>query len=220
MKAILLDNVKKVYHGRRGEVAALDGVSLSVERGEFVAIQGPSGSGKSTLLLLCGAMLRPTSGAVAVLEQKIGALSSAERARFRARNVGFVFQLFHLAPYLTVLENTLLSNGAGTGRQRRAEATALLERLGLGDRVRHKPAELSAGERQRTAMARALIGRPPLILADEPTGNLDPQNASQIIDILAEYHQQGGTVLLVTHQPGVSERAQRVIRLERGKIAG
>jgi len=218
MSLILLTELSKVYRRRSGDIRALDGANLSVEPGQFVAIQGPSGSGKSTLLLTVGGMLRPTEGEARVLGQSLYSLSPGARARFRARHIGFVFQMFHLAPYLTVLENTLLSAAAGARRAGAKEAREILERFGLGPRMPHKPSELSTGERQRTAMARAMLGRPELLLADEPTGNLDPQSASQILECLSDYHRQGGTVLLVTHEEAVAARAQRKVLLRAGRV--
>jgi len=214
-----LDAVTKTYQGPQGAVRALDGVSLRVEAGEFVAIKGASGSGKSTLLLTMGGMVRPTSGRVAVAGTDLYALSPGERARFRAENIGFVFQLFHLVPYLSVLENVLLPTLAlGADRDRRAAAMGLLERFGMGHRVGHRPSELSIGERQRVAMARALLNRPKLILADEPTGNLDPANATEVMAHLAESHKEGATVVVVTHEALAERYAQRAVLIREGKI--
>ena len=214
-----LENVTKVYAGPKGAVRALDGVSLRVAAGEFVAIQGPSGSGKSTLLLTIGAMVRPTSGSVVVDGTDVYALPPGARARFRAEHIGFVFQMFHLVPYLTVLENVLLPTLARpSGHPGHAEASALLERFGLSHRTDHRPSELSIGERQRAAMARALLNRPTLILADEPTGNLDPDNATAVMNYLTEFHAAGGTVVVVTHEALAAEYAQRTIRIREGRI--
>jgi len=214
-----LQDVTKVYDGPDGRVAALDGVSLRVEAGEFVVVQGASGSGKSTLLLTIGAMVRPTSGRVMLAGLDIYALAPGQRARFRAENIGFVFQLFHLVPYLSVLENVLLpSLAARRTEDARAHAAALLERFRLGHRLGHRPAELSIGERQRVAMARALLNRPRLILTDEPTGNLDPDNATEVMNHLAEFHREGATVILVTHESLAARYAQRSVRIRDGRI--
>ena len=214
-----LDGVTKVYQGPRAEVCALDGVSLRVERGEFVAIKGPSGSGKSTLLLTIGAMVRPTRGRVVLDGTDVYALPADARARFRADHIGFVFQLFHLVPYLSVLENVLLPSLASRrDGDRRAEAAALLERFRLGHRTDHRPSELSIGERQRVAMARALLNRPSLLLADEPTGNLDPDNAAELMNCLTEVHREGATIIVVTHEALAEKFAQRTIFIQDGQV--
>jgi len=213
---VRLENVSKIYLGQRGEVRALDDVSFSVDSGEFVVAQGPSGSGKSTLLLTIGGMVHPTKGRVVVDGNDVYAMSGRERAKFRAENVGFVFQMFHLVPYLTVIENVLLPSGGGTGA--RAGAEGLLESLGLSSRLRHKPAQLSTGERQRTAIARALLNRPKMLLADEPTGNLDPENGAAVMGYLAQFHRDGGTVIVVSHEVVAADYATRVIQLRDGRV--
>ena len=216
---IALDHVRKVYRRGRHEVAALGDVSLAIQRGEFAAVRGPSGSGKSTLLMVVAGMARPTAGRVTFDGHDLYALSARERAAIRAQRVGFVFQLFHLLPYLTVWENVaspLLSGGLVT----RSDIAAVVERVGLSGRVDHRPAELSAGERQRVALARALLKRPDVILADEPTGNLDPDNARQVMAHLAEFHRGGGTVVLVTHEVFAEPYAQRTVHLEAGNLIG
>jgi len=216
---IHLDDISKVYRDRRrGDVRALDGVSLTVDEGEFVAFKGPSGSGKSTLLMAVGGMNRPTGGRVVVGGADLYEMSSQERAEFRADHIGFVFQMFHLVPYLSVLENVLLPTMNGRAEAGRDEALALLKRFGMSERLQHRPAELSTGERQRTAMARALLNRPKLVLADEPTGNLDPENAAEVMGYLSEFQKDGGTVVLVTHEDAVLEHAQRIVRIRQGKV--
>ncbi len=209
--------VVKRFAGRGGQVAGLDDVSFEIARGEFVAIQGPSGSGKSTLLLTLGGMLRPTSGSVSILGQDLYALSGSARARFRAERLGFVFQLFHLVPYLDVRSNVLagLPTIDAAARER---VESLIHGLGLAPRARELPSTLSAGERQRVALARALAKQPPLILADEPTGNLDPENAALVFNRLAEYQRGGGTVLVVTHGSDAAPHANRVLRLAAGRV--
>lgn len=215
---IHLEKLNKKYCTRSAEIKALDDVSLHVKEGELVVIRGPSGSGKTTLLLSIGGMLHPTKGQVIVDNNDIYSLSNRERARFRAENIGFVFQMFHLVPYLNIFENVLLSSGIGTKQKRQKEAEKLLKRLNLLDRLYHKPSELSAGEKQRTAIARALINQPKIILADEPTGNLDPENSEQIIGYLEEFHQAGGTVIVVTHGKLVDQYTDRIIYLRNGQI--
>lgn len=215
---IQLEAVSKTYRTRRGHVRALDGVSLSVGEGEFLIVRGPSGSGKSTLLLTIAGMTRPTQGKVTVIGKDLYSLSAQERARFRAENVGFVFQLFHLLPYLTAAENVLVPALTGGGRAGKQDAFELLSRLGLSERHHHKPAELSTGERQRAALARALLNRPRLLLADEPLGNLDPDSAAEAMSHFAGYHRSGGTVVLVTHGQAAEKYADRMVTLRGGRI--
>ena len=213
-----LEKVSKVYRTRNGEVRALDRVSLSVDRGEFLVVRGPSGSGKSTLLLTIGGMIHPTEGRVIVNGRDLYAMSGRERARFRAEHIGFIFQMFYLVPSLNVIENVLLSASAAKGKAELSRAQELLERLGLSGREHHRPSELSTGERQRTAIARALFNRPEIILADEPTGNLDPDNAAEVMGYLSEFHRDGGTVIVVTHESMAERYADRVVRLREGHI--
>ena len=213
------EHLVRTFATRAGPFAALDDVSFRVARGEFLAVQGPSGSGKSTLLLALGGMLRPSSGTVAVDGQDPYAMSSAARARFRAAKIGFVFQLFHLVPYLDVRRNILagLPRVDAAARDRVEE---LIAELGLSPRAGAAPATLSAGERQRVALARALAKQPPLILADEPTGNLDPDNAAAVFRRLAAYQRAGGTVIVVTHGTDAATHANRVLRLRAGSVEG
>jgi putative ABC transport system ATP-binding protein len=215
---ILLEQITKRYRTKRGEVEALNGVDLEVAKGEFLVVVGPSGSGKTTLLLTIGAMLRPTAGRVLLDGRDTYALSERDRGRLRARSIGFVFQMFHLLPYLTVRENVLLSGTPGERQVREARAVALLDRLRLTERADHRPAELSAGEKQRTAIARALVNSPRVILADEPTGNLDPASAEDVVADLAGFHRDGGTVVLVTHGTVAAQHADRIIHLSNGRI--
>ena len=218
MNMIHFENVSKIYRTRHGEVKALDEVSFQVKEDEFVVVRGPSGSGKTTLLLTVGGMLRPTEGQVIVDGNDIYSMSERERARFRAENIGFVFQMFHLVPYLTVIENALLASGAGRNQMGREETRKLLKRLRMSKRESHKPSELSAGEKQRTAIARALLNHPKIVLADEPTGNLDPKNAAEVIGYLAEFHHDYGTVIVVTHGKEADQYADRIIYLQEGRI--
>jgi len=215
---VCLENVGKTYRTRRGDVKALDDISLRIDKGEFIVVSGPSGSGKTTLLMTIGGMLRPTSGTVSVEQENLYAMSMRQRAKFRAQNIGFVFQMFYLVPYLSVTENVVLAAGAIDSKKRYAQADELIKRFGLADRNYHKPSELSAGEQQRTAIARALLNRPRIILADEPTGNLDPDNAATVLRFIADFHRDGGTVILATHGPAAQQFANRIIHLQNGNI--
>jgi len=211
-------DLKKIYRKRHSEVRALDGVQLRVQRGEFVVIRGPSGSGKSTLLLAVGGMLRPSSGTLRVAGRDLKGMGERQLARFRSEHIGFVFQMFHLIPYLPVVENVLLAAGAGRRNPGKERALKLLERLGMSHRLSHRPAELSAGEQQRVAIARALFNGPQLLLADEPTGNLDPDHAKEVMDHLSAFNENGGTVLLVTHGEDTAGYGTRLVRLQEGKM--
>jgi putative ABC transport system ATP-binding protein len=216
---IELRDVSQIYRTAQGEVRALDRVSLDIGQGEFVAVRGPSGSGKTTLLLVVGGLTLPSEGDVTVAEWSLKAMSRAERARFRAKEIGFVFQTFHLLPYLNVVDNVL--TGAVEGRRQQVvnRAEELLTRFGLAERRLHRPGQLSAGERQRVALARALLNEPRIILADEPTGNLDAESGRVVLDLLSQFHQGGGTVLLVTHEETAAARASRTVQMDRGRVA-
>lgn len=211
-------NISKVYNTPNGQVKALDNVNFQVEKGEFVIIRGPSGSGKTTLLLSIGGMLRPTEGKVIINGEDIYNLSIHERANFRAENIGFIFQMFHLVPYLNVIENVMLSSGVGKGKTKFSEAEALLERLNLTHRKYHKPSRLSAGEKQRTAIGRAMLNHPLIILADEPTGNLDQENALEVMKYLGEFNKEGITVIIVTHGTVADHYADRIVLMREGQI--
>lgn len=215
---IRIERLTKHYPIRSGGVNALDRVHFDVKEREFIVVQGPSGSGKTTLLLTLGGMLRPTSGRVWIEDRDLYAFSSKERSQFRAEQIGFVFQMFHLIPYLTVLENVELASRKPVTTMMRRDTISLLEGLGLSHRIHHKPSELSAGEKQRTAIARALLNRPKIILADEPTGNLDPDNAREVLNHLSTFHLRGGTVLLVTHGEEANQYANRVVCLRDGAL--
>lgn len=213
---IELIGVNKTYAKGNAAVIALRGIDLRVSPGEFVSVRGPSGCGKTTLLMTLGGMLHPTEGTVRVASTDIYATSAANRSDFRSRHIGFVFQMFHLVPYLTVRENVKL--GQPEGDVRGLEVRALLEQLGLSHRLEHRSSQLSTGEQQRTALARALVKNPKLILADEPTGNLDSENASAVLRILREYRDGGGTVIVVTHGTLADDYADRVVQLADGRI--
>ncbi len=220
--ALSLDSVRRIYGaGRPDEVRALDGVSLEVPAGEFVSVEGPSGCGKTTLLNLVGLLDVPTSGAVRWGATDVGAWSEGQRTRGRLAGVGFIFQRFYLLPTLTALENVGLPLKARRvpGPARRTRAQELLEEVGLGARASAFPHELSGGEEQRVAIARALANEPPVLLADEPTGELDSASTDRILQLLEEVHERhGSTVLLVTHNPRVAARARRHLVLRDGKV--
>ncbi|WP_255192746.1 ABC transporter ATP-binding protein [Natronobeatus ordinarius] len=217
--AVALTDVRKTYYV--GEpVHALDGVTLEIPRGSYTAIMGPSGSGKSTLMNLVGCLDTPTEGVVAIDGQEVTALSERERTRLRGREVGFVFQTFNLMPRLSTLENVALPQlFQDVGQADRHErARDLLERVGLGDRADHLPNELSGGQRQRVALARALVNDPAIVLADEPTGNLDTDTEASVLDLFESFHEAGTTMIVVTHERHVAERAERVVHLLDGRI--
>ncbi len=221
MPTLSVQDVERLYEGGESGVAALRGVSFEVEAGEFVALMGPSGCGKSTLLHLVGGMDRPTSGRVILDGLDLGKLGEEELARLRRKRIGFVFQFFNLLPTLTVAENValpLLLDGADD-RATRERAAELLARVGLSKRVKHFPAELSGGEMQRTALARAVIAKPGLLLADEPTGNLDSENGNGIMSLLSDLNRELGlTIIVATHSDETASYAARTIRLRDGLI--
>lgn len=215
---VCIENVVKIYRTRAGQVKALDDINLRVKEGEFVVLRGPSGSGKTTLLMTIAGMQHPTSGTVSVLKQDLYALNARARAQFRGTNIGFVFQMFHLVPYLNITENIALAWRSAVNKNKKNQVNALIEHFGLAERNYHKPAQLSAGEKQRVAIARALLNQPKFILADEPTGNLDPDNAATVFRYLSEFHQKGGTVIFATHGTEAEDFADRIIRLRNGRI--
>jgi putative ABC transport system ATP-binding protein len=211
--------VGKVYGSASAPVTALHDVNLSIQRGEFVAVIGPSGSGKSTLLNLIGCLDQPTSGHLLFLGEDTSTLNDTKLSRIRNRSIGFVFQMFNLVPELTVYENVELPLVyAGVTRQRRTLTTKALERVGMAHLAEHRAAVLSGGEQQRVAIARAIVNDPALILADEPTGSIDPVSADQVMQLLGALHDQARTIVLVTHNNAVAAVAQRVVRIESGTI--
>jgi putative ABC transport system ATP-binding protein len=217
---IVLEDIKRVYKTGDVEVHALRGVTLSIEPGEFVAIMGPSGSGKSTLMNTLGCLDRPTSGRYLLAGRDVAPMSKSELAEVRNQVLGFVFQSFNLLSRTSALENVelpLVYAGVGA-RERHRRATRALERVGLGSRVDHKPSQLSGGQQQRVAIARALVGEPRLILADEPTGNLDSKTSIEVIALLQELGRAGITIALVTHEPDIAEFASRVIVVKDGLV--
>ena len=210
---VMLESVVKTYRKGNLRITALAPIDLTVRAGEFVAVQGPSGSGKTTCLLIAGGLLRPDSGRTLVDGEDLYAMSRNQLAAFRSQTVGFVFQQYHLIPYLTVLENILAPEAAQGRGNDAARGRALAQQFGLAHRLEHTPGELSAGEKQRTALARALLFRPKVVLADEITGNLDDENAQIVLGYLREYVRTGGSVLLVTHDRDVAAQADRVHNL-------
>src|SRR5512140_3383219 len=218
---IRLVNISRQYPAQEdgaGVIKALDAVSLHVEQGEWLAMMGPSGSGKSTLVNLIGCLDRPTSGEIWLDGENVANISASELNRVRAEKIGFVFQQFHLIPYLTALENVMLAQYFHSMTDEK-EALEALGRVGLRDRASHLPAHLSGGEQQRVCVARARVNDPKIVLADEPTGNLDAQNEEIVMRLLRELHQQGRTIVMVTHDPVVARLADRRIELHHGKIA-
>lgn len=215
---IELENITKVYHMGKVEVNALRGITLSIAKGEMVAIIGASGSGKSTLLNVVGLLDRPTSGRYLFDGTDVSQLNDNQLAEMRNQKLGFVFQDFNLLPRATALANVELPLIYGGKHHRREIATEALERVRLGERVKHKPTELSGGEQQRVAIARALVNSPSIILADEPTGELDTHSSAEIMSIFRQLHQEGITIILITHEADIAAQAQRTIRLQDGRI--
>jgi putative ABC transport system ATP-binding protein len=217
---IHMRGVRKVYSTGRVEVEALRGVDLDVARNEYVAIVGPSGSGKSTLMNLLGCLDTPTAGEYELSGEKVFGLDRNRLAEIRNRHIGFVFQNFNLLPYATALENVelpLLFAGV-SARERRERAREMLVRVDLEDRIEHKPTELSGGQMQRVAIARALVNRPAIVLADEPTGNLDSNSGKGIVSLFRELHEAGQTIVMITHDPVVAKLAHRVVQVRDGQI--
>ena len=218
MPQIELQDLTRVYGSGASAVRALDAIQLTVAKGEWIAIMGPSGSGKSTLVNILGCLDQPTSGIVRIAGTDAHTLTRKELDRFRAEKIGFIFQQFHLIPYLTALENIMLAQyfHSMTDDQ---EALHALEKVGLADRAQHLPSQLSGGEQQRVCIARALINQPPILLADEPTGNLDAVNQVIVQGHLRALHETGHTIVMVTHDPSMANLADRVVELHHGSIA-
>ena len=222
MASVQVSNVRKVYQRDQQQIPVLDGLSIDIASGEFVALMGPSGSGKTTLLNLIGGIDQPTSGGVRVGEQTIGNLRGRELAKWRARNIGFIFQLYNLIPVLTAIQNVELPLllVKMTGKERRQRALTALELVGLGDRISHYPRQLSGGQEQRVAIARAIVSDPSVLLADEPTGDLDRTSAEEILKLLVRLNSEfQKTIVMVTHDPHAAERARRVVHLDKGVLS-
>jgi putative ABC transport system ATP-binding protein len=222
---IRVENLTKIYGSGEVAVRALDGVDLTIDEGEFVAIMGPSGSGKSTLMNILGCLDRPTEGQYWLGDEDVSKLSKAQLARVRNRKIGFVFQSYNLLPRTSALKNVMLpllynTNGrhAMNAAAREQAARQALELVGLTDRAHHRPNELSGGQQQRVAIARALVNDPLIVLADEPTGNLDTHSSEEIIAILHELHARGRTIVMITHDPDLAAQTQRVIHLRDGRV--
>jgi putative ABC transport system ATP-binding protein len=221
---IKIDQISKIYQMGHVQVTALDGISLSVQTGEFLAIMGPSGSGKSTLMNILGCLDRPTTGTYLLDGEDISRMSRDQLARIRNRKVGFIFQSYHLLAQATAIQNVLMPivyrrNGHVSTKDRMELAHNILNSVGLVDRDQHKPTEMSGGQQQRVAIARALINSPALILADEPTGNLDSHSGLEIMEILQNLHSQGRTIVMITHDARNAAFAERIIHLQDGKIS-
>lgn len=219
-KLIELKDIKKIYNTGNQKLYALNGINISIEKGEYVALMGPSGSGKSTLMNSIGCLDTPSEGTYILNNQSVSSLKDNELADIRNREIGFIFQSFNLLPRMSALENValpLIYAGVGS-KERKIRAEKTLEAVGLGDRMEHKPNELSGGQRQRVAVARALVNEPSLLLADEPTGNLDSKTSIEIMALFEKIHQLGNTIVVVTHEEEIAQHAKRIIRLKDGVV--
>ena len=217
---INIEKVTKIFRLKQGDVIALNDIDLQIDDNKFVLIKGHSGCGKSTLLFTLGGMLKPSSGKVQVLGMDPFKFSDRDRTKFLSSQLGFVFQSYYLIPYLNVLQNIMLPQKAGNFVVNKRQAVEIAKQLNLEHRLLHKPSELSIGEKQRVALARALVIKPKIILADEPTGNLDPENAKEVLNHLIEFKTKGGTVIMVSHGDIADELADSILLMNKGKISG
>ena len=219
-RLVELENIVKTYKQADRHIEVLKGISLSIDSGEFIALQGPSGSGKSTLMHILGLLDRPSGGRYLLRQQDVSDLSDNALSAIRNRTVGFIFQTFYLIPYISAVENVMLPGlySRTAARELRHRAEQILDQLGLGDRMHFRPSQLSGGQQQRVAMARALVNDPRILLADEPTGQLDSQTSGEIMRLIVDIHEQGRTVVLVTHDDDVADYARRRIRLSDGLV--
>lgn len=215
---IALKNIKKVYKTGEEDTIALKGIDLLIEKGEFVAIMGASGSGKSTLMNILGLLDKPSSGSYILNDNDVSRLSTGRQANIRNQQIGFVFQQFNLLPRTTVLDNVLLPTIYGKTKNNMARATQIIEEVGLSDRIKHKSNQLSGGQIQRVAIARALIMEPAMILADEPTGNLDSKKSHELMELFTKINEKGTTIIVITHEEEIARYADRIIRLRDGEI--
>jgi len=218
---IKTEQIEKIYDMGKIKVTALKKIDIEIYPGEFVAVMGPSGSGKSTLMHIFGCLDTPTKGKYFINQNEVSALKKSQLAKIRNKSIGFVFQTFNLLPHMNVLKNVELPLLYGNVRpkERKKRAIEVLEELGLGDRLDHKPSELSGGQRQRVAIARSIVANPAIILADEPTGNLDSQSGSDVLSIFKELHNQKNTIILVTHDMQIAKIAERIIYIKDGEVA-
>ncbi len=213
-----VSHVSKVFNSGRKRVQALDEVSFQIDEGDFALVKGPSGCGKSTLLFALGGLLNPSSGTIRIAGKDLYMFSEKERNQYRSTKIAFIFQSYHLIPYLSILDNILLLNKINTIQVSKREITNIAQKVNIHHRLDHKPSELSVGEKQRASLVRALVVNPQVILADEPTGNLDPENAMEVIKYLSEYHARGGTVVMVTHGTDADACANKQIQMKNGQI--
>ena len=215
---IKIQHITKIFHSKEKDVIALDKVNLEIEKGEFVLIKGPSGCGKSTLLFTMGGMLKPSSGEILFNGRNLYQLPAKELLYYRARQMGFVYQSYYLIPYLNILENILLVNKTGKAVVTREDVTAMAEQFNLKEQLLHQPSELSVGEKQRAALMRALVYKPQLLIADEPTGNLDPENSAIIMQHFKDFQRTGGTIVMASHNNDADCLATKFVRMKEGEL--
>ncbi len=218
MIILKIDKINMFFNSGKNTVEALSLIDFNIAKSEFLLIKGASGSGKSTLLFILGGMLKPTAGKIFYKEKDLYALNSKERDNYRSKDVGFVFQSYYLLPYLNIFDNIMVLNNLNGVKLDEQKIIQITEELGINDRLKHKPSQLSSGEKQRVALARAMILQPTILLADEPTGNLDDKNSFEVLECLKKYQEKGGTVVMVTHGSQADKYATKTVQLERGKL--